>query len=113
MSNIYETAQVKPSERQIRWQELEFYAFIHFGMNTSTDREWGSGKESPAIFEPSELNTDQWVESCVSAGMKGLILTCKHHDGFCLWPSRHTEHSVKWSSWRGGEIGRASCRERV
>lgn len=97
-----EAASVVPSSRQLAWQELEFYAFIHFTVNTFTDREWGDGLESPSIFNPSQLDVVQWTEVCRSAGMKGIILTCKHHDGFCLWPSRYTEHSVKNSPWRNG-----------
>jgi alpha-L-fucosidase len=100
---IQYAAQVRPSERQVALQEMEFYAFVHFSVNTFTDREWGTGQEDPAIFNPVELNADQWVEACRAAGMKGLILTCKHHDGFCLWPSRYTEHSVKNSPWRDGK----------
>ncbi|MGN7357936.1 alpha-L-fucosidase [Paenibacillus sp. SAF-054] len=100
---IQYAAQVKPTERQLAVQEMEFYSFIHFTVNTYTDQEWGTGQEDPAIFNPAELDADQWVEAVKSAGMKGLILTCKHHDGFCLWPSRYTEHSVKSSPWKNGQ----------
>ncbi|TFE27208.1 alpha-L-fucosidase [Cohnella luojiensis] len=100
---IQSAARIRPSERQLAWQEMEFYGFIHFTVNTFTNSEWGNGKEDPAIFNPSELDAVQWVDTCKAAGMKGLILTCKHHDGFCLWPSRYTEHSVKNSPWREGK----------
>ena len=93
---------VTPSARQLSLQEMEFYAFVHFSVNTFTDREWGDGSESPGIFDPKRLDAGQWVRSIRAAGMKGLILTCKHHDGFCLWPSRHTAHSVAASPFRGG-----------
>jgi len=89
-----ELIRIVPSARQLALQKMAFYAFVHFTVNTFTDREWGDGTENPALFNPTELNPDQWVESIRAAGMKGLILTCKHHDGFCLWPSRYTEHSV-------------------
>ncbi len=94
--------QVRPSARQLRHQQMEFYGFIHFTVNTFTDREWGDGTESPEIFHPSRLDARQWVAVAKDAGMRGLILTCKHHDGFCLWPSRYTRHSVAASPYRDG-----------
>lgn len=92
-----------PSERQIAWQELEYYGFIHFNMNTFSDREWGFGDEQPEQFNPTELDARQWARVASEAGMKGLIITAKHHDGFVLWPSAYTEHSVKNSPWRDGK----------
>jgi alpha-L-fucosidase len=94
---------VKPTPQQLAWQEAELTMFLHFGMNTFTDREWGEGTEDPRLFDPSELDARQWAHVAREAGFKYLILTAKHHDGFCLWPSRYTEHSVTNSPWRGGK----------
>lgn len=91
-----------PSKQQLAWQEMEYYMFIHFGPNTFTDKEWGTGKENPLVFNPSNVNTDQWARTAKAAGMKGIILTAKHHDGFCLWPSKYSTHTVRESSWRQG-----------
>lgn len=92
-----------PSERQLTYEKMEFFCFIHFTVNTFTGSEWGDGKEDVSIFNPTELDARQWVKTAKDAGMKGLILTCKHHDGFCLWPSKYTEHSVKNSPYKNGK----------
>lgn len=94
--------QIVPSERQLRFQQTEFYAFVHFTVNTYTDREWGDGTEPENIFMPDKFDADQWVDAVKAAGMKGLILTCKHHDGFCLWPSHYTRHTIANSPYRNG-----------
>ncbi|MEB2774754.1 alpha-L-fucosidase [Algoriphagus sp. D3-2-R+10] len=92
-----------PDAKQIAWQELEYYGFIHFNMNTFSDREWGFGDEKPEMFNPTDLQPRQWAQVAAEAGMKGLIITAKHHDGFVLWPSAYTEHSIKNSPWKDGK----------
>lgn len=92
-----------PSARQLHWHEHPFYGFVHFGMNTFTDQEWGFGNEEPARFNPTHLDCRQWARVAKKVGMARLILTAKHHDGFCLWPSRWTEHSVKHTPWKNGQ----------
>jgi len=91
-----------PSERQLRWQEMEVNAFLHFTVNTFTDREWGNGDEDPSVFNPTDFNPDSIAAALAGAGFKGVILTCKHHDGFCLWPTKTTEHSIAHSTWQDG-----------
>ncbi|MCF7974801.1 MAG: alpha-L-fucosidase [Phycisphaerae bacterium] len=92
-----------PSTQQLAWQRMEMTLFLHFGINTFTDREWGDGKEDPTLFNPADLDANQWVREAKAAGFKLMILTAKHHDGFCLWPSAYTEHSVKNSAWKNGQ----------
>lgn len=96
-------ASVVPHPRQVSWQREEYAAFIHFGMNTMTNKEWGDGTEDPALFNPEKFDARQWVKTVQDAGMTQVIVTAKHHDGFCLWPSQYTEHSVKNSPWRNGQ----------
>ena len=91
-----------PSERQLRWHQMERCAFLHFSMNTFTDKEWGYGDEDPALFNPTAFDADAIIGGLKAGSMRGAILTCKHHDGFCLWPTRTTQHSVSSSRWRGG-----------
>ena len=96
-------ARLIPTPQQLSWQQMELTAFLHFGINTFTGREWGDGKEEPALFNPSELNAEQWVRTLKEAGFKMVLLTAKHHDGFCLWPTATTKHSVASSPWKNGQ----------
>lgn len=96
-------ARLVPTAQQLEWQQMEFTCFLHFGINTFTGREWGDGKEDPALFNPSELDCEQWVRALKEGGFKMAIITAKHHDGFCLWPTRTTKHSVASSPWKGGK----------
>lgn len=100
---LSKAARVIPTARQLQWQQKELTAFLHFGINTFTDKEWGDGKEDPKLFNPAQLDANQWVTVLKEAGFKQIILTAKHHDGFCLWPSAFTNHSVKNSSWKSGQ----------
>ena len=92
-----------PTARQIAYESMEFFCFIHFTVNTFIGREWGDGTEPESIFNPTELDAKQWAKTAAEGGMKGLILTCKHHDGFCLWPSKYTKHSIKNSPYKNGK----------
>jgi alpha-L-fucosidase len=92
-----------PSNRQLLWQQMETTAFLHFTVNTFTDKEWGDGTESEAVFNPTKFDARQWIKALKNAGFKMAILTAKHHDGFCLWPSAYTNHSVKNSPWKNGK----------
>lgn len=103
VAKIDMAARLVPSARQLNWQKWELTAFIHFTVNTFTGKEWGDGKESPDLFAPSAIDTDQWVETLGRAGFKMVMLTAKHHDGFCLWPTETTPHSVKNSAWMDGK----------
>jgi alpha-L-fucosidase len=92
-----------PSARQLQWQQMETYSFLHFTVNTFTNKEWGYGDEDPSIFSPAQFDADAIVAALKAGGMKGVILTSKHHDGFCLWPTKTTEHCIRNSKWRNGK----------
>ena len=113
MNDFERFVAVRPTPNQRAWQELEFYAFVHFGVNTFSDKEWGDGKENPAIFNPAKLDTDQWCECFRGAGMRAVIITAKHHDGFCLFDSKHTKHSVMQSPYGKDIVAQLaqSCRK--
>lgn len=96
-------ARPRPSAAQLRWQRDELAMFLHFGVNTFTDREWGDGKESPTVFAPGALDAREWARTAKRAGFRAMVLTAKHHDGFCLWPTATTRHSVASSPWRAGQ----------
>lgn len=94
---------VRPNKDQLRLQDMEMYAFLHYSLNTYTDQEWGYGNEDPTLFNPQNLDARQWARTCKASGMKGIIFTAKHHCGFCMWPSAYTDYSVKSSPWRNGQ----------
>lgn len=94
---------IKPSPQQVAWQDLEIGVLIHFGPNTFMDREWGDGTADPKIFNPLQLDAEQWATAAKASGARYFVMVAKHHDGFCLWPSRHTDYSIKSSPWRGGK----------
>jgi alpha-L-fucosidase len=95
--------EIKPSPQQVEWQDLEFGVLIHYGPNSFMDREWGDGKADPKVFNPTQLDVEQWMRAIQDAGAKYVVLVAKHHDGFCLWPTEQTEYSVKSSPWQNGK----------
>jgi alpha-L-fucosidase len=102
-ANAQNAIDIKPSPQQLEWQDLEFGVLIHFGTNTYLDREWGDGTASPQVFNPTQLDPEQWLRAAKAAGAKYVVLVAKHHDGFCLWPTSQTDYSVKNSPWENGK----------
>jgi alpha-L-fucosidase len=102
-TNAQEKFGPTPTKEQLAWHEKEFYLFMHFGPNTFTDLEWGHGSENPNVFNPTALDCNQWARIAKAAGAKGIVITAKHHDGFSLWPSKYSKHTVRESSWMGGK----------
>src|SRR5215469_3831493 len=96
-------ADIKPTPAQLQWQDLEIGVIIHFSTNTFLDREWGDGTADPKVFNPTQLDTDQWMQAVKASGAKYVVFVAKHHDGFCLWPTAQTEYSVKSSPWENGK----------
>jgi alpha-L-fucosidase len=100
---VLTVAQPVPSQPQLKWHDMEYYLFMHFGPNTFTNKEWGHGDEPEDVFNPTDLDCKQWCRTAKKAGAKGIIITAKHHDGFCLWPSAYSTHTVRESKWRNGK----------
>src|SRR5271169_1398486 len=101
-SNAQSFTEIKPSPQQVAWQDLEMGAIIHFGPNTFMDREWGDGTADPAVFNPSSVDPEQWMQAAKSAGITYVVFVAKHHDGFCLWPTEKSQYGIKSSPWKGG-----------
>src|ERR1700693_3713525 len=94
---------IRPAPYQVAWQDLQFGVIVHFSTNTFLDREWGDGTASPAVFNPTQFDPDQWMQAIKSSGARYVVLVAKHHDGFCLWPTAQTDYSIKKSPWKDGK----------